>query len=303
MKVSIKIAFVALFCFTGLHSVGQQNIRISGTRFTFPLVERWIVEYNKSGSNLSADLIPKAQPNEKLTVRVVGHVLEKTELKPSEEVIVVSRFALLPVSNEKNSLAQKSLKKGLKPEELKKVFFEDPEESLEENTNNGKYQVYTRNARVCSSIAFARYFNDEPENIFGKGITGDDYHLIEAVKRDSLGITYNNLGYIYDLESRTLQKGLAVLPIDFNKNGKLEKEEQIYQNLDLLISFLEKGNKKQYLPTENIFFVIDKSQASDELNKFIRWVQTDGQSFAHEYGFLSLTTNDNKSAFNTNLNK
>jgi len=292
-----SLIFSVVLALVSLNSIAQQNIRVGGTRFTFPLVEKWLTEYKKTSSNLSFNLIPKAQNGETLDIRVVGHVLDKSELKPGDEVIVVSKFALLPVISEKNTIAQKSLKKGIKQDELKKIFFEDPEDELEAAKNNTRYQVYTRNARVCSSIVFAKYFSDEPENIFGKSITGDDTHLLEMLRRDSLGITYNNLGYVYDLESRSLQKGLSVLPIDFNKNGKLEKEEQIYENLDLLISFLEKNTKKQYLPTENVFFVVNKKQ-SEELNKFIKWVQTEGQAYAHEYGFLSLTPNDDKSAFN-----
>ena len=303
MKISTKSFLIVAFGLISLAGMGQQNVKISGTKFTYPLLERWIAEYSKSNANLSFNLIQKFQASDKLDIRIVAHVLDKSELKPSDEVITISRFALLPIISEKNVLAQKTLKKGIKPEDLKKIFFEDPEDELEASKSNAQYQVYTRNARVCSSITFAKYFNDEPENIFGKSISGDDNYLLEAIKRDSIGITYNNLGYIYDLETRVPQKGVTILPIDFNKNGKLEKEEQVYQNLDLLLSFLEKNIKKQYLPSENVFFVIDKSQSSEEIKKFIRWVQNEGQVFAHAYGFLSLTPQNDKSAFIGNSHK
>ncbi len=299
MKTSTSVFLVAALTLIGLKGAGQTSIQISGTRFAYPLIERWIAEYNKTGANTSFQLSGKTTAGEVPDIRIVGRVLDKSEVKATEEVITVSKYALLVVGNGKNKGLEKFSRKGIKPEEARKLFFEDPDDDFETEKGAARYRVYTNNSRVCSSVTFARFFKEEPENIFGKYVTGGDNHLLEAVKRDSLGVTYTNPGYLYDLSSRAPREGLIVLPIDFNKNGKLEKEEKIYENLDDLIGFLELNAKKQYLPTEEISFIIDKNQSGNGIRDFIKWIQGEGQSFSHEYGFLTLGSPEgHKSAYN-----
>ncbi|MDI9877643.1 substrate-binding domain-containing protein [Flectobacillus rivi] len=269
------------------HAQSNKNIVISGTKFTYPLVETWIKAYQKANPEAKIQLLDKSQlANQKPSIRIASYDLEQTELSNNQTAIPVSKYALLPVTSAKNPVNTKFQKKGLKYEDLKKIFTVDPEESIEDNKPEFAYQVYTRSARVCSSITFANYLGGQVDDIVGKGISGDDVHLLEALKRDSIGITYNNLGYLYDLQARTPLKEFSIIPIDLNENGKIDKDEQIYQNLDQLLATLSQTKGKK-IPVEQVYFIVD-GDSNPEEQKFIKWIQSEGQKFNQSLGFLSL---------------
>lgn len=295
----MKAKLTGLFLLLGtLASQAQDNpkVNISGTKFTYPLIEKWITEYKKTYPTADIQLASKA--GESVTIQIIAYHPELATFGENKQITAVSRFALLPVGNGNAPLTQKSLKKGVKKEELKKYFLEDPEDALEQDKDAPRYQVYTRASKVCSSISFASYLGDDAENIVGKGITGDDKNLLEAIKRDPNGITYNNLGYLFDLQTREPLKDFSILPIDLNNNGKLDKDEQIYGNLDQLIGFIEKNPNSKAIPTENVYFITNKNAENPELKRFVNWTQHEGQAFSKEFGFISLNdVTDIKSAF------
>ena len=295
----MKAQLTSLILLLGtLATQAQDNpkVNIGGTRFTYPLIEKWITEYKKTYPKADVQLASTA--GESVTIQIIAYRAEPSAFGDEKIITPVGRFALLPVGNPSTPLAEKALKKGVKKEELKKYFLEDPEDALEQDKDAPKYQVYTRASKVCSSISFAKYLGDDAENIVGKGITGDDKNLLEAIKKDQNGITYNNLGYLYNLQTREPLKDFAIFPIDLNSNGKLDKEEQIYSNLDQLISYIEKNPNTQAIPTENVYFITNKSTENTELKRFVNWTQHEGQAFVKEFGFIGLgADNDNKSAY------
>ncbi len=99
-------------------------------------------------------------------------------------------------------------------------------------------------------------------------------------------MSYGNLGFIYDLASRcTGKKEFVFLPIDPDNNGKLKKEEQIYDNLDQLMTFLE-NTKPKTIPTSYVGFSFNKKESNAWVADFVNWVKISGQQFNHQYGFL-----------------
>lgn len=149
--------------------------------------------------------------------------------------------------------------------------------------------LYTRESRSCAPIAFASHFGYEQSSIKGKGISGDDKYLIHAVKKDTAGVTYNNLGLIYDLSTRKTVEGIAVLPLDLNGNGKLDGDEKIFDNLDKVIEKLEKEEISS-VPVENINVVYDLANDNKNIRLFLSWVLDQGQKYNHDYGFLNFDT-------------
>ena len=109
---------------------------------------------------------------------------------------------------------------------------------------------------------------------------------------DSTAITYSNLGLIYDLDNRTPLAGLKILPIDLDNNGRLKKEELIYDNLDQVITFLE-STKNNTIPVDNFSFSYNSKNNNPAVADFVNWVTIAGQQFNHQFGFLK--TDDDKS--------
>jgi phosphate transport system substrate-binding protein len=272
----------------------QNYAYLTGTKFTYPLIEKWILEYKKVNPTARIKLLKKGENNtDSANISIVSHKLEETKLKQNDSYVQVAEYALLPIANEANPLVKTVVKKGIEEKQLKDIFFKTSHdellssEELAKKKEKNPYTVYTRATSSCASISFADHFVTKWENINGKGISGDDKHLLQAVLKDTNSISYNNLGYIYDLNTRLPVKGIVILPIDINQNGKLDKEEQIYGTLDQVITYLENNPDEKRIPTAYVNFIFDKSITNETLQLFLNWVLTDGQKYNHELGFFN----------------
>lgn len=277
-----------------IEKVNQNYAYLTGTRFTYPLIEKWITEYIKVNPGSQLKLLKKGENNtDSANVSIVSYKLDDTKLKESDSYVQVAEYALLPIANEANPLVKKVAKKGLEEKQMKDIFIKSGDdefltnEELAKKKEKNPYTLYTRATASCASISFANHFVTKWDNINGKGISGDDKHLLQAVLKDTNGVSYNNLGYIYDLQTRLPVKGIAILPIDINQNGRLDKEEQVYANLDQVITYLENHQEEKGIPTAYVNFVFDKSKTNETLKSFLNWVLTEGQKYNHELGFFN----------------
>ena len=57
--------------------------------------------------------------------------------------------------------------------------------------------VYTRSDACGGGEMWAKFFGKKQEDLLGSGVFGDP-GLAQAVKKDPLGIGFNNIGYVYD---------------------------------------------------------------------------------------------------------
>jgi len=290
-----KIFLLTVIISTITVKAQQKNdyIYISGTRFTYPLIEKWISEYQKIKPGLTIKLQYKKQVNDSVNLKVIAHTLTQNEIKVDAEYFKVSKYAILPITNNRNQEFKHEFRRGLKQDDLKNVFFVDSNSIFNDDKKKQPvYTVYSRAYLGCLSIAFANHFGLTPNEIKGKKVSGDDQFLTIAVQRDTIGVTYNNLGNIFDIKSRLPFKGIYILPIDINENGKIDKEEQIFDNLDLLTQYLENNQNNKSIPTDFVSFIVNKDQKSETLKEFINWVLTDGQQYNHQFGFLNNIQNN-----------
>ena len=290
-RKSCRNFFIAALIMCCLHSTAGNNtqvITIAGTQFTYPLIQKWITEYARVNPELKFKLINDQDNTDKADIKIIAHTPEKGELAENKSLINVGRLAILPIINENNPLFSKEVKKGIKRDGLRAIFMKDDTDlnSGEEKSKEPEYTVYTKTPQSCSAKVISSYLGHPSDDLKGIFVTGDDSYLISSLLEDSTGVSYNNLGLIYDLKNRFPVHGIKVLPIDLNNNGRLDKEEQLYSNLDEVISFLELS-KNTSIPTDNVSFVVDSKSVNPEISNFINWVKASGQEFNHQFGFLN----------------
>jgi phosphate transport system substrate-binding protein len=266
-------------------NAANEPIVISGTKFTYPLIEKWIAEYAKINPNANIRLAVKANAGQSADLNIIAHNPAQNELQPDQKIIYAGRYALLPVTNNNNPILAATNKKGLNKKEVDKLFFEVANYDDDQPAEKPKYKatIYSRENQACASTALASYFGHASSEIRGKKVFGDDIYLLSAIKKDSIGLTYNNLGYLYDVNSRSLKSGIALLPIDLKK----EARPILTGNLDDVLNILE-ATKVETIPVEKIGFVYAQQNAKKEVTDFLKWVLSDGQKFNHEKGFLNL---------------
>ena len=279
---------IAMMCF--MQTNGKENkkpVTISGSQFTYPLIERWIAEYSKINPDFKIQLGNNQNDGTQADLTIIAHTPEKEEIGDNKTLVKVGRYAILPITNEKNQLFSKELKKGIKTDRLKTIFLkEDIEDDPEKEAKEPEYTVYTKTPQSSAAIVISGFLGKPADELQGIYVTGDDKYLVSSVLEDSTSVSYNNLSLIYDLSKRTPLRGVKILPIDLNNNGRLDKEEQIYENIDQVITFLE-ASKKTLVPTDYLSFVATKQVLSSEVSDFVKWVKENGQQYNHQYGFLS----------------
>jgi phosphate transport system substrate-binding protein len=219
-----QLLFALFIASAGLTAQNKvtEPISISGTKFTYPLIEKWISEYSKVNPSAKFKLVQKATSEQAIDLNIIAHQPLKEDLKPNQEIVFAGKYALLPVTNTKNPLFASASKKGLSKKDIVKLFFDVVDYDAEPVKEKAKFAstIYARDNKACASTALASYFGHSASEIRGKKVLGDDIYLLSAIKKDSIGLAYNNLGYLFDTNSRKLKEGIALLPLDLKKDSK-----------------------------------------------------------------------------------
>jgi phosphate transport system substrate-binding protein len=258
----------------------KKVINITGTRFFYPLVEKWAAAFKKENPDVEIVVKFGLQNSD---ISMTGTPVDK-ENPEKGTYTVVSRFAIVPIVNEKNPAWNELQKKGLSKTDFEKIYFRGNQQQ-----NNFAYsgvtvpiRVYTRGA--CASATFSRQFGKQINDLANLDTKiADDNVLLQNVLNDSLGVAYNNLGFVYDLQTRKQKPGIRIVPVDLNANGKIDADEDFYNNLDELIHKLE-TSYVELPPVGKMVFIYKDDKP--EVKAFVNWILTKGQQYNHSLGFL-----------------
>jgi phosphate transport system substrate-binding protein len=208
------------------------------------------------------------------------------DTKENREYLYLARYALLPIANEQSAFAKHFTEEGLTKDLIRQIYFHDIYADKEKQQEiKEAFTVYTRLQKAGAPITFAKYFGYEQQNITGKAIAGADEHLIKALLKDPTGISYSYPGLIYDLTTRQVQNGIAVIPVDTDNNGRISQSERFYENLDKVLETLDE-ERTENIPVEYIHISLRKHSYKPEALKFLLWVIYNSQDDLHHYGFL-----------------
>jgi ABC-type phosphate transport system substrate-binding protein len=265
---------------TSVSSAQQETISLKSIRFADALLEKWVAEYTKTHPGVVLSIAGKDASD--ASVEVVPSGIQD-ELEAT--TVSFGKYAVLPIAGKNNALPDELKKKKLNGKRIRELFFENDILSDDyEPDRKEKYDditVYSGNSSYSVSRAVAGHFGYEAGSLKGKKIAGDDIYLNQAVKKDVKGISFNHLNYIFDIQSRQLNDGLTLFPLDVKK-----EYAEVLQNLDETIALLE--NKRiDLIPVEELTFVLSKNPNPATL-RFLAWALSDGQAYIHSFGFLQL---------------
>ena len=261
----------------------NEVIKIRGTRLVYPLMRKWISEFSKEHGDIKVLISPNS-PSDSIDLSIASYALTQNDLKGDLQGVAVAKYVQLPIVNiNRPDLAQLE-SKGIGETTLKSIFFGQQPVLLSQGSAS-PLELYVRDRPVCAVKAFAGHFGENPGQINGHGIKGDDEDLAAAVRNDVNGISFNNLGFIYDVKTRKVSKDLAVIPLDLNNNGRVDNDEKIYSTLDNVIEFVERTNHPAFV-NERVNLVYHKNNQKDSARLFLKWILANGQKYNHEFGFL-----------------
>jgi phosphate transport system substrate-binding protein len=273
------------------------QISISGAFALYPMVIRWADEYKKINPGIRFDISAGGAGkgisdalNGMVEIGMVSREIYPEELKKGAFPIAVTKDAVVAVINESNPSLNEILTKGLRKDAANNIWITGRSTTWSQAfgaKSVSPIHIYSRSDACGAAEMWAKFFGKKQEDLLGVGVFGDP-GLAQAVKKDPLGIGYNNIGYAYDATTRKQIKGLRVVPIDLNNNGKIDSDEDFYTSMDDLIAAIASG-KYPSPPARELYFVMKGSPKNNKvLTEFIRWVLSDGQKFVNEAGYISL---------------
>ncbi len=256
----------------------QQKVYVSNNRFATAILEKWASEFEKQNPDIDIVFVNANDKNADLNFVINSD-------NSSNTVYSVGRYALVPFTTSENPLLEELNKRRLNNRRLQSLFFEKDilEESIgfQKRLEGDDIVIYSaRNGNAFDEV-FASHFGYEAADIKGKKILGDDSFLINAIKKEEIGITYNPLNYLFDINSKSLKEGLSLIPLDL----KREQREALSGNLSQIVSVLE-NEEVSLIPVSSLGFVSES--VSLEAQRFISWVLTEGQTFNNDFGFLKV---------------
>ena len=261
---------------------------VKAPRFARPLVEKWISEYAKTQPGIEFQIAKGHQNQDNIDLNIVFDYQDNNTQDFSHTVVYFGEFAVLPVTASGSEAAKVLEGKHLNSKKLKQLYFfnDDFEEETNKNVQFEKLVVYSGSNATSVASSFARNFGVENSNFRGRRISGDDLFLNTALKKDPLGVSFNALPNIFDLQSRHLKSDLTIIGLDVKKRIKDSFSNEA--TLDELIATLEK-DKVQEVAVEKIGVSFDPTD--DAVNQFLLWVLTTGTKYNHEFGLLNLDNN------------
>ncbi len=257
---------------------------IKSPRFARPLVEKWIEEYAKTEPGVTFQLV-KGSGNQGNIDLLVSFDNQDVDTKDFSHIIYIGETAVLPITARSSEAARLLEGKHLNAKKLKQLFFlnDDFDEDVKKNKTFEAITVYSGSNAISVASSFAHNFGEKSANFRGKRIAGDDLFLNTAIAKDPLGVTFNTLSNIFDLQSRHLKSDLSLVGLDLKKD--LEKSFTDNGTLDDVLSILENG-KPAEVTIEKVGITFNSTD--DAVNRFLEWVLENGIKYNHQYGLLNL---------------
>lgn len=299
----IKILVVSIFLqscgeneSTGNNKELEGTLTISGAFALYPLVVKWGQEFEKLHPKVKVDVSAGGAGkgmadvlHHNVNLGMVSRDMNQEEIKQGAWGITVAKDAVLPTINVNNPYLQIILQKGISREQFEKIWVTKEIKTWGQLLGNGSkdpINTYTRSDAAGAGETWARFFDKHQEDLKGIGVFGDP-GLAHAIEQDKFAIGYNNIAYVYDIVSKKTLGKIGVIPIDLNGNGKLDSDENFYENRDSLIHAISK--KKYPSPPGRELYFVSNGPPKDQLSiEFYKYILTDGQKFVPLTGYLPL---------------
>jgi len=272
------------------------RITLSGAFALYPLAVRWADEYKKIHPEIKIDLTAGGAGkgmtdvlNNMVDIGMVSREVYPEEVKKGAFAFAVAKDAVVAVVNANNPAIKDILAKGLKKDAANNIWITGKYKSWPQaiaTKTAAPIHVYTRSDACGAAEVWAKFFGKKQEDLLGSGVFGDP-GLALAVKKDPLGIGFNNIGYVYDHTTKKQVAGIRVVPIDLNNNGKIDADENFYTTMDEIVNAIAQG-KYPSPPARELYFVTKGKVTNKVVADFISWALTDGQKFIHESGYIAL---------------
>ena len=267
----------------------EGTVTLSGAWAIYPTVVAWAQGFQKNHPKVKVDVSAGGAGKGAadaiaglVDIGMVSRDPDPVEIKQGVIPVYVLHDAVFPVVSDKNPAWTALSKKGIKRQSWIDIYISGIITNWDEiagRSVNKKIHVYTRSDSCGAAASWAQYAgNKKQEDLKGIGIYGDP-GLLEAVKRDPIGVGYNNFSFVFTREGNIVQ-GIKVVPIDSNENGIADPNEVFTNRFEAVEAIKKRG----YPATRKNFFFL-KKDPSPVAKAFVRFaLSEEGTKIADEVG-------------------
>ncbi len=282
----------------------QGTISLSGAWALYPMVVKWAEEFRKVNPDVRIDISAGGAGKgvadalaDMVDLGMVSREVYPAEIEKGAWFIPVTKDAVVPVINAGNPLYREIVKKGVKKSDFARIWLQEEPPTWNEllgGKGGVDLHVYTRSDSCGAAETWALFMGKKQEDLLGIGVYGDP-GLNEAVRKDALGIGFNNINYAYDAASLKPMAGTAILPIDLNGNGKIDAAESFYGDRNAITAAIA-ADKYPSPPARDLYLVAKGQPRKALVKAFLRWILKDGQKYVSEAGYIGLSADKIKAA-------
>jgi phosphate transport system substrate-binding protein len=273
------------------------NVTLSGAWALYPMALKWGEEFQKIYPGVRID-IQAGGAGKGIADALAGAVdfgmvsrgIQPAETERGAVAFAVCKDAVVPTISEKNSLLAQILKAGLKRRDFMNIWITESAKtwgSVLGTSDSSPINVYTRSDACGAAETWAQFLEKKQEDLKGVGVYGDP-GLAEAVRRDPLGVGYNNVNFAYDPKTKKPVRGIVIIPIDLDGNGRIDAPENFYATRDDLIQAIARGVYPSP-PARDLYLVTKGRPEKPAVVAFLKWVLSEGQRYIPETGYIVLS--------------
>lgn len=210
------------------------TISLSGAWAIYPLAVKWGEAFQKLHPKVKLDISAGGAGKGMadalagaVDIGMVSREVDKAEKARGAYPVFIAKDGVFPVVSAKNPGVKQILRNGISKKSFVAIFVDGRPLNWRQIAGGPAAPVhaYTRSDACGAASAWAATLGKyKQDDLKGIGVYGDP-GLLEAVRRDPIGLGYNNLSYVFTGDK--VARGIEIVPIDANHNGKVDPEERI----------------------------------------------------------------------------
>ncbi|MDP3912677.1 MAG: hypothetical protein Q8R96_02935 [Bacteroidota bacterium] len=251
------------------------------------LATNWAIEYGRLNPDMKI-AVSNMTDNQTTTGNDLSFITE--EIGETAWKMVIGRDAIVSVVNAKNPMLNEIYRQGISAEEFAQLLGNPEMQNWETMIDGGKnarinYFVIN-NESVKTNLANFSKTNSEAINGV---LVANAAELILAVQKDIYAIGFCKLTDVRDASTNNTIEGIKLLPIDKNKNGRIDNFENIYENLSDFTRGVWIGKYPHDL-CGSIYAASSAKPTDENTVAFLTWILADGQQFLNKNGYSDLAS-------------
>lgn len=202
--------------------------------------------------------------------------------------MVIGHDVIVPITSSNNPLLQEIQQQGIQAKSLALLAASElPNwEQVLGSTANIPLRVYlTDNESLLAQLA--SYTNLNQDDILATKLSSPS-ELIQTVQENIYSIGFCKLVDLINTDSKTFNEQISILPIDKNRNGRLDQFEDIYQSPEALSRGVWLGKYPRELSGE-VYAVASSQPSQQNALEFLNWLNGSGQELLATSGYSPLS--------------